>query len=87
MEVITYYFIFALATALTILVRFYIPVLKIARNDEIKNAVTIHPILGCVVFVVITTFLAPVLLSTLIVSEHGKHFMQGLHRSMIAKDD
>jgi len=85
--VVLYYCVFALATSVTTLIRFYLPVLRAARAQGVSNSVTNNPVLGVVVYVVITFFLAPVVFSTLIVNTHGTQFMNGLYKSMVVSDE
>ena len=86
MEIVVYYIIFALATALTTLVRYYIPVLRQCRLQGVRNAITENPLLGITVFVMVTSVLAPVLVTTLLVPSHGYQFVEGLYRSMSDSD-
>jgi hypothetical protein len=85
--VLTYYAIFAISTAITLLIRYYIPILNTVQCQGIKNSITTNPILGMFIFVLISICFAPIVVGALLSSKQSYEFKKGLRKSMSYSDD
>ena len=86
MVLIQIYFILAITTALTAWWGFFRPLLKEARGKGIRNVLIESPITSGIIFITISTVLAPLLVSPIVFPLHGEYFRLGLQR-VIEKPD
>lgn len=87
MGLIELYAIFAIATALTALVGFYLPLVKEARNSGIENVLTDSLFLGSIIFILVTLVLAPFVVPALISPAQGDMFRIGLKKAIEKPDE
>lgn len=86
MVLIEIYFFLAITTALTTWWGFFRPLLNEARDKGVNNVLTESPIIASIIFITISTALAPFLISAIIFPLHGEYFRLGLQR-VIEKPD
>lgn len=86
MELIAYYIIFCLATSITCCLMFYWPVIVEARQLNIDNEFTRYPVLSTVIYLVITTIVAPLLFLPLVSETKAELFKKGLRKSIIEQE-
>lgn len=86
MGLIEYYIIFALATAIACWYEFYWPVMQEARSQGIENVTTNNPVLSSIVYIIISTIIAPVLIIPFLSTEKSELFRNGLRRGIFEKD-
>lgn len=86
MGLIEYYIIFALATGIACWYEFYWPVMKEASNANIDNVTTRHPVLSSIVYIVISTIIAPVLIAPFLSTRKSEQFRQGLRKGIFEQD-
>lgn len=84
--VLEYYALFCLTTAFAALWIFYRPVLKAALECEIENALTLNPLLGQFVFVVVGLLVAPALFLAIVFPDIHAIFYQSLESVMFDED-
>lgn len=86
MDWLVFYTIFALTTSICVWLFFYIPLVKEASQRGVKNSFTASPVLSSVVYIVISTFIAPSLFIPLFSEHHGKLFRQALREEILKQD-
>lgn len=86
MGLIGYYLLFALSASLTSCYVWYWPIIQKARAQNIVNTLTLNPVLGLVVYIVITTIAAPMIVMPLLVPSMSDRFVCGLEREMLKPD-
>lgn len=86
MVLIQIYFAFAFATAITAWWGFFKPSLDEARRKGVNNVMIESPILSSLIFIIITTILAPFVISALVSPLHGEYFRIGLQRVLEESD-
>jgi hypothetical protein len=74
-----YYIIFALATAIFALIDVFMPVLREAREFGVCNVLTENPKLSYLVYVCISTIIAPMIVVPLLVPSMNARFRASLH--------
>lgn len=87
MVVIEFYLAFALATAFTALFGVFIPVMNEARKKGLSNTLIDSPILASIIFLGVTTVLAPFVVSSLIIPYHAELFRTGLQKAVEKPDN
>lgn len=87
MAIIEYYLIFSITTALVSLFGFYLPVLKEAKARGVNNVLTSSPILGSLIYLAVTTVLAPFVFPATILPAQGQMFRVGLERAVYKSDE
>lgn len=86
MGLIEYYIIFALTTGIACWFVFYWPVMQEARAEGIDNVTTQNPMLSSVVYIIISTIIAPVLIIPFLSNSRAEQFKEGLRKSIFEKD-
>lgn len=86
MGLIEYYLIFALATGIACWYEFYWPVMQEARTAGVINVVTSNPLLSSVVYIVMSTIIAPVLIIPFLSTRKSELFKEGLRKSIFEED-
>lgn len=86
MGLIEYYLIFALTTSIMALIDVFLPTLNQARRDGIKNVLTENPKLSVVVYLVLTSIIAPLILLPLLVPSMNVRFRESLTATIRADD-
>lgn len=81
------YVIFALSTAITTWWGFFRPLVSEAKAKGISNIMVDSPVLSGCVFMIVTTILAPFVVSALLFPLHGEYFKLGLQRVIEESDN
>ena len=81
-DILQYYLLFCLTTSLAGLFIFFRPVLHAAIDCEIKNALTLNPLLGQCVFVLVSLLVAPALFLAIVFPEIHRVFYESLESVM-----
>lgn len=80
MLVLEVYFALAFVVALLTWVNYFWPTMREAYQKGVRNDLVESPVLGSLVFITITTLLAPFVLVTVFSSAQGEYFRLGLKR-------
>ena len=83
MELIEYYFIFALATACACCYEFFWPAIQEAKLLGVQNEFTEYPILSVIIYICISTIVAPILVVPILFTESGERFRNGLRNTIV----
>lgn len=83
MGLIEYYLIFALATSLSTWYEFFWPALLEAKQQGIYNEFTEYPTLSSIIYIIISTVTAPVLVVTMLSSAKAEQFRNGLRQAIV----
>lgn len=86
MALIGYYLLFAFSTSLTACYVWFWPLLQKAISQNVKNALTRAPVLAVVTYIIVTAFIAPVIVLPLLVPKMGENFARGLERALLESD-
>jgi len=78
MSFLSYYCIFAVTTAITSCIFFFIPRLNAAKEKGVENDLINNPKMSCVIYTVVGCAIAPVLFCILILPGVAKNYMEGL---------
>lgn len=87
MGLIELYLIFAITTAITAWWGFFKPLISEAKEAGISNTLVDAPIISGLVFIMISTLLAPFIISALIFPMQGELFKTGLQRVIQESDN
>lgn len=82
MGLIEGYIIFALTTAIFAWLDVFGPLLSQARQDGVKNVLTENPKISVVVYLCISTVMAPFIIMPLIVPSMNTRFKDSLNRTI-----
>jgi hypothetical protein len=86
MELISYYLLFALSTAIAACYLWFWPMVQQAKAQGIQNSFTEYPKLSTVVYVLISTVVAPLLVPPMLSETIAQRFQVGLHREIFKQD-
>jgi hypothetical protein len=86
MDWIILYIVFALSTSICAWLFYYLPVTREAKSRGIENSFTSSPVLSSIVYIVISTVIAPMLFLPLFSEIHGKQFRQALREEILKQD-
>jgi hypothetical protein len=86
MELISYYLIFALSTAIAACYLWFWPMVQQAKAQGVENSFTEYPVLSTVVYVLISTVVAPLLVPPMLSESIAQRFQAGLHREIFKQD-
>jgi len=86
MGLIEYYLIFALATAIACWYEFFWPLLSEARKIGVDNEFTKYPVMSSLIYVIISTIIAPVLIVPFLSTEKSQRFKNGLKKSIFEQN-
>jgi len=78
MGLIEYYLIFAFTTSIFALIDVFGPILSKAREDGISNVLTENPKLSILVYLCITTLIAPLVILPLLIPSMNARFRDSL---------
>jgi hypothetical protein len=78
MSFFAYYCIFAIATAITSCLFFFLPRLNSAKKAGINNDLINNPKISCVIYTVVGCVIAPVLFCILVIPSVAENYVQGL---------
>ena len=83
MGLIEYYIIFALATACACCYEFFWPTIEEARVLGVQNEFTEYPVLSAIIYIGISTIVAPILVIPLLSTKSGERFRNGLRNTIV----
>jgi uncharacterized membrane protein YdjX (TVP38/TMEM64 family) len=86
MELISYYLLFALSTAIAACYLWFWPMVQQAKAQGVQNSFTEYPVLSTVVYVLISTIVAPLLVPPMLSETIAQRFQAGLHREIFKQD-
>jgi hypothetical protein len=86
MELISYYLLFALSTAIAACYLWFWPMVQQAKTQGVENSFTEYPVLSSVVYVLISTVVAPLLVPPMLSENIAQRFQAGLHREIFKQD-
>lgn len=81
-----YYLLFAFSTSITVCYIWFWPLLQKARADNIKNSFTDNPILSTIIYIILSAFVAPVLVMPLLFNDMAERFERGLSKEILKQD-
>jgi len=82
MGLIEYYIIFALTTGIACCYEFFWPTIKEAKERGIVNEFTEYPVMSSLIYICISTIIAPILLIPFLSTKKSELFRQGLRNSI-----
>ena len=86
MELIGYYLLFALSTSITACYFWFWPLVQQARREQISNTFSQYPKTSTVVYIVVSTVAAPLLVLPLLSERMAEQFQAGLAREILKQD-
>jgi cobalamin synthase len=86
MELIGYYLLFAFSTAITACIFWFWPLVQQARTSGIQNTFTQYPKTSTVIYVLVSTVVAPLLLPPMFSEQMAQKFSSGLAREILQQD-
>jgi hypothetical protein len=86
MGLIEYYVLFAFSTSITACYLWFWPLLAKAKEQNIKNSFTDSPVLSVVIYIIISAFIAPILIMPLISNSMAEKFERGLSKEILKQD-
>jgi hypothetical protein len=86
MDFLIGYIVFALTTALCAWLFYYMPIVRLARANGISNTFTDNPILSTIVYIVISTVVAPGVFMALFSETKSKLFLNALKEEIFKAD-
>lgn len=86
MELIGYYLLFAFSISISACYFWFIPLVKEAKEGNISNSFTEYPKLSIVVYVLVSSLVAPLLLMPMLSSEMALKFEDGLRKEILRPD-
>lgn len=86
MGLIEYYLIFSLSTGIACWWLFYYRALQEVQHRGIKNEATQAPVIGSIVYILISTVIAPLLILPLVSKSAGEVFYDSTLSSLLEPD-
>lgn len=86
MELIGYYLLFAFSISLTACYLWYLPLVRMAKEQQVSNTFTNNPLLSTVVYILVSTLAAPFLVPPMFSEAMALRFTEGLKREIFKKD-
>ena len=86
MGVIEYYVLFAFSTSITACYLWFWPLLQKAQTQNITNSFTENPILSCIIYIIISAVIAPILLMPLLSNDMAEKFEHGLSKEILKQE-
>ena len=87
MELIGYYLLFAFSTSITACIFWFWPLIEQARASNISNTFTQYPKTSTVVYILVSTVVAPFLVLPLLSERMAEQFQAGLAREVLKQDE
>lgn len=82
MGLIEYYIIFAVTTAIACWYDSFWPLVSEARSVGIVNEFTQHPLMSSIIFLILSSLAAPILIIPFLSAEKSERFRDGLRKSI-----
>ena len=86
MGLIEYYLLFAFSSSITTCYLWFWPLLQKARQENIKNSFTEYPILSVLVYTLVSTLVAPLIIYPILSDKAGKSWERGLSKEIFKED-
>lgn len=86
MELIGYYAIFAVSISITICIFYFWPLIVQAKAQGVVNAFTQHPKLSALVYIFLSSIVAPLLVLPLLSNQMAEKFQAGLAKEVLKPD-
>jgi hypothetical protein len=86
MGIIEYYLLFAFSTSITACYIWFYPLLQKARHNNVENGFTKNPKLSIVVYILVSTVVAPLLVLPLLFTKYAEAFERGLSKEILKQD-
>lgn len=86
MGLIELYILFALTTSITCCILFFLPIIAEAKEEGIENEFTNYPIMSAIIYIIIGSIMAPLLVLPILFESKAEQFRRGLKNSIFAKD-
>ncbi|NDG29563.1 hypothetical protein EB118_05640 [bacterium] len=86
MDWLIVYIVFALTTSICAWIFYYIPAVHEAKTKNIDNSFTRSPFISSVVYIVISTFIAPTIFIALFSQKQSKLFYNALREEILKQD-
>jgi hypothetical protein len=79
-EVITFYLIFSVATAITSVLSFWTPSIKAAKSAGIDNSLIVSPAFGTLIYFCLAFVFAPIMFVILFNKQMSAHYLEGIQQ-------
>jgi hypothetical protein len=86
MELISYYLLFALSTAIAACYLWFWPLVQQAKIAGIENSFTEYPKISTLVYILVSAVVAPLLVPPMLSETMAQRFQAGLHREIFKQD-
>jgi len=86
MDWLIIYLVFALATSICAWLFYYMPAVREAKQKNIDNSFTRSPILSSVIYIIISTVIAPTIFMAIFNTTQGKLFYEALRNEILKED-
>jgi len=86
MDWLIIYLVFAIATSICAWLFYYMPAVREAKQKGIVNSFTRSPVLSSLVYIIISTFIAPTIFVALFSNQHSKLFYEALRNEILKQD-
>lgn len=86
MGIIEYYLLFALSTSITSWYIWYLPLVRKAKESDIKNQFTEYNKLSSVVYIAVSAIIAPALVLPLVSASFAENFERGLAKEILKNE-
>ena len=86
MDWLILYVVFAFTTSICAWLFYFMPAVREAKNKGIVNSFTTSTILSSVVYIIISTFIAPTIFVAIFSNEHSKQFYKALREEILKQD-
>ena len=87
MELIGYYLLFAFSTSITACIFWFWPLVQQARASGITNTFTQYPKTSTIIYVLVSTVVAPLLIAPMFSEQMAKRFSIGLAKEILKPDE
>jgi hypothetical protein len=86
MELIGYYLLFAFSISLTACYLWFLPLVRLAKAEQVSNTFTNNTILSTFVYITVSAIVAPLLVPPMFSSDLEQRFLVGLKREIFKQD-
>jgi uncharacterized membrane protein YdjX (TVP38/TMEM64 family) len=86
MELIGYYLLFAFSTSITACIFWFWPLVQQAQASGVENTFTEYPKISTVLYVLVSTLVAPLLIPPMLSEQMAQKFSSGLAREILKPD-
>ena len=86
MELIGYYALFSLSISLAATYLWFWPIIQTAKSQDVKNAFTNYPVLSTIIYIMLSTVVAPILVFPMFSNAMAARFKHGLETEILKPD-